>query len=155
MSYEPIEFLSAVIIVSENPKRLFEFYQNILGIPLKPEDHGEKLSHYGCSLGDIHFAIHPIENFLDRRSGVGSVKIAFNVFDIKALIHRLSEMKVTFFYPLQDKGLFLTVAIEDPDGNYIEFTQLIDEWFEWIEEKRTKGSDIISRWKQNKRNLPY
>jgi len=64
-------------------------------------------------------------------------------------------MKVTFFYPLQDKGLFLTVAIEDPDGNYIEFTQLIDEWFEWIEEKRTKGSDIISRWKQNKRNLPY
>src|SRR5262249_61552250 len=86
---EQIEFLSAVLIVSENPARLAEFYREVVGVPLKDEAHGTSRTHYGCNLGDLHFAIHPLESFPDRRHGVVSVKLELNVFDLKGLGDRL------------------------------------------------------------------
>ena len=55
---ERIEFLSAVLILSPDPERLAAFYRDKLGIPLIAEEHGSG-AHWGCELGDIHFAIHP------------------------------------------------------------------------------------------------
>ena len=91
---EQNEFLSAVLIVSQDPARLAAFYRDVVGIPLKDEAHGQSLPHYGCTLGDLHFAIHPVETFPDRRNGVGAVKQALNVFDIEALVKRLEEKGV-------------------------------------------------------------
>jgi predicted enzyme related to lactoylglutathione lyase len=148
---EQIEFLSAVLIVSENPARLAAFYRKIVGIPVQDEGHGNSLPHYGCTLGDMHFAIHPVDTFPDRRHGVGAVKFALNVFDIKALVERLESKGVKLLYPPHDTGFFLSTAINDPDGNYIEFTQMCDEWFKMLEERRTSGLDVVSRWKAAKR----
>src|SRR5262249_34975119 len=121
---EPIEFLSAVLVVSENPKRLADFYPDVVGVPLREERHGETRPHWGCTLGDIHFAIHPVETFPDRRSGVGSVKLAFTVFDIQALARRLAQRGVSLVYPPRETGFLWSTAIRDPDGNLVEFTQL-------------------------------
>jgi hypothetical protein len=88
---EQIDFLSAVLIVSQDPARLAAFYRDVVGIPLKDQAHGQSLPHYGCTLGDLHFAIHPVETFPDRRNGVGALKLALNVFDIKALVERLQD----------------------------------------------------------------
>ena len=68
---EQIEFLSAVLVVSENPARLAEFYHDVVGVSLKDEAHVTSLPHYGCNLGDTHFAIHPVGTFPDKRCGVG------------------------------------------------------------------------------------
>jgi predicted enzyme related to lactoylglutathione lyase len=143
---EQIEFFSAIIIVSENPARLASFYREVVGIPLLDEAHGQSLPHYGCTLGDLHFAIHPVETFPDRRHGVGAVKLAFNVFDIKKLAARLVDSGVKLLYPPLDTGFFVSTAINDPDGNFIEFTQMCDDWFKQLDERRRSGWDVVSRW---------
>jgi len=147
---EQIEFLSAVIVVSENPARLAEFYRDVVGIPLKDEAHGTSLAHYGCNLGDIHFAIHPVETFPDRRHGVGAVKLALNVFDMNALVERMKSNDVKLLYPPHDTGFFISTAINDPDGNFIEFTQMSDDWFKSLEQRQRSGQDVVSRWKEFK-----
>ena len=150
MADEKIEFLSAVLLVSKDPKRLAEFYRDIVGIPIEAEEHEDALPHWGCTLGDVHFAIHPIEDFPDGRSGIGAIKLAFTVFDIEALATRLRSNGVALLYPPKNTGFFWTTAIEDPDGNFIEFTQLIDEWFESLESRRADGVDVIARWRKTK-----
>jgi catechol 2,3-dioxygenase-like lactoylglutathione lyase family enzyme len=147
MAEECIEFLSAVIVVSRNPARLAEFYRDVVGLPLVDEHHGDSLPHYGCTLGDLHFAIHPVESFPDRRDGVGSVKLAFNVFDLQAFAQRLTAKGVKLLYPPKDTGFFISTAINDPDGNLLEFTQLVDQWFTQLEERKSRGLDVVSRWK--------
>jgi predicted enzyme related to lactoylglutathione lyase len=151
---EQIEFLSAVLIVSEDPARLAAFYRDVVGIPLKDEAHGQSLPHYGCTLGDLHFAIHPVETFPDRRNGVGAVKLALNVFDIKALVKRLEDKGVKLLYPPADTGFFISTAINDADGNFIEFTQMCDDWFKLLEQRRQSGLDVVSRWKSFRSNTP-
>ena len=151
---EQIEFLSAVLIVSQDPARLAAFYRDVVGIPLKDESHGQSLPHYGCTLGDLHFAIHPVETFPDRRNGVGAVKLALNVFDIKALVKRLEDKGVKLLYPPADTGFFISTAINDPDGNFIEFTQMCDDWFKLLEQRRQSGLDVVSRWKSLRSNAP-
>jgi catechol 2,3-dioxygenase-like lactoylglutathione lyase family enzyme len=113
---ESIEFLSAVLLVSKEPKSLADFYRDVVGLPLEDEEHGETEKHYGCELGDLHFAIHPLANFEGAGSG----------------------------------GFALMTALSDPDGNYIEFTQLYDRWFRYLESRKQKGVDVVSRWKKFK-----
>jgi hypothetical protein len=50
-------------------------------------------------------------------------------------------------YPPQDSGFFIGTAINDRDGNYIEFTQMCDDWFKLVEERRRSRLDVVSRWK--------
>jgi predicted enzyme related to lactoylglutathione lyase len=147
MVREAIAFLSAVLVVSTNPQRLATFYRDVIGIPLREEQHGGSRAHWGCNLGDIHFAIHPVETFPDRRSGVGAVKLAFTVFDVQALARRLEGSGVPLLYPPRDTGFFVSTAVEDPDGNFVEFTELRDEWFTAIEARRAAGDDVVARWR--------
>lgn len=139
-------------MVSKNPKRLADFYRDVLNVPMEDEHHGDTLPHWGCTIGDIHFAIHPVEDFPDNQSGVGAVKIAFTTFDIHSLIERLRKKDVPLLYPIKDTGFFLSTAILDPDGNFVEFTQLCDDWFKHLEERKQKGLDVIQQWKTARKN---
>jgi predicted enzyme related to lactoylglutathione lyase len=143
-----VEFLSAVLLVSKNHDRLAQFYKDVVGIPLEDEQHGDTLKHYGCELGDLHFAIHPVENFQDSNHGIGSVKLAFEVFNMDAHLKKLKSHGIEPLYPPKKMGPMLITAIKDPDGNHIEFTQLGDGWYKHLEERRSQGHDIIKRWKE-------
>lgn len=147
MSPEKIEFLSAVLIISENPERLAAFYKNVIGLPLKTESHGDTEPHYGCELGDLHFAIHPAENFPDQKIGTGSVRLAFTTFDIQKLAAQIEGSGYYLAYPIKDQGFAKMTALHDPDGNYIEFTQLSERWFKHLEKRKSEGHDIVQRWK--------
>ncbi len=144
---EAIEFFSAVLLVSADPQRLADFYRDVVGVPLQEERHGQSRPHWGCNLGDLHFAIHPIETFPDRKSGTGAVKIAFTTFDVDALVRRLAARGVSVLYAPRDTGFFRSTAILDPDGNFVEFTELCDAWFEQLESRRTQGLDVVTRWR--------
>ena len=148
MKNEKIEFLSAILLVSRHPERLAAFYRDIVGLPLEDEKHGDTAPHYGCELGDLHFAIHPVENFEGGGYGTGSIKLAFTVFDMEAFVARVEKAGVKLAYKPKDTGFAKMTALSDPDGNYIEFTQLSDRWFKHLESRRQKGVDVISRWKQ-------
>jgi catechol-2,3-dioxygenase len=148
MKREQIEFLSAVLLVSNDAERLARFYRDTLGIPLEEEQHGDTLPHWGCTMGDVHFAIHPFEDFPDHtRRGVGAVKLAFTVFDLAALHRRLLQAAVNVLYPPRDEGYFVSMAVEDPDGNFVELTQMSDEWFEHLAKRRAEGHDVLARRK--------
>ncbi len=145
-----IEFLSAVIIVSRNPERLARFYREVVGIDLADERHGDSLPHFGTTLGDIHFAIHPVETFPGTPYAVGAVKIALSVFDLEATVKRIKERGVRLLYPPRDTGYFISTAIEDPDGNFIELTRMCDDWFRRLEQRKAEGIDPVARWKSLK-----
>lgn len=150
---EKIEFLSAIILVSENAERLSDFYKNVVGLPLEDESHGETHKHYGCELGDLHFAIHPTTNFEGTGSAAGSVKLAFTVFDMDAFVQRMKDQNVKLAYEPKNTGFAVMTAITDPDGNYVEFTQLSDKWFKHIQKRRKDGFDVVSRWESSKQEL--
>jgi RimJ/RimL family protein N-acetyltransferase len=145
-----IQGFSGILLVSENPKRLAEFYRDIVEIPLEDERHEGTLPHWGCTLGEVHFAIHPIEDFPDGKSGVGAVKLAFTVFDVLALTARLQEKGVGLLYPPRDEGFFISAALLDPDGNFVELTELCDEWFEMLQNRRGRGGDLLEKWHTHK-----
>ena len=63
MAFKGVNYFSAVLITSSEPDKLYDFYKNKLKFPLEPEQHGDTKKHYGCELGDLHFAIHPIEKW--------------------------------------------------------------------------------------------
>jgi hypothetical protein len=111
------------------------------------EQHGGTVKHYGCELGDVHFAIHPMENFDDAPAGVGSTRLAFTVFDMAAFVARVRSHRVALAYEPRDTGFAVMTALTDPDGNHVEFTQLSDGWFEHLQERRAQGHDVIARWK--------
>ncbi len=151
MAFQKTEFMCAVLIVSKDPERLFKFYRDGLGFPLEEEQHGKTQKHYGCELGDLHFAIHPVENFQDKEPGVGSIKLAFEIFDMESFVQRLKKNGIETLYP--PKPLMansLITSVRDPDGNEIEFTQLSDRWFNHLEERKRKGIDVVQRWKDLK-----
>lgn len=150
-----IEFLSAVLLVSKDPLRLVRFYRDVLGLPIRDESHDESEPHFGCELGDVHFAIHPPGSFEGQNpTEQGSIRLAFTVFDMPAFIQRLHEQGVTPLYEPRDVGFALMTALKDPDGNYLEFTQLGDRWFQHLEKRRTEGADMLTQWKSHKKTDP-
>ena len=151
---EALEFLSGVILVSRDPARLANYYRDVLNVPLEPEEHEGSLPHWGCTLGDIHFAIHAVEDFPDGRSGVGAVKLAFTVFDLAGTIASLRARNISLLREPEDTGYFISAMLEDPDGNLVELTQLCDEWFDHLGQRRRNGIDVLARRKKWLRPSP-
>ncbi len=143
-----VEFLSAVLLVSKDAPRLARFYRDVIGVPLRDEKHGDSLPHYGCELGDLHFAIHPAENFRLKNPRPGSVRVAFEVFDMKAFVRRLRARGAKPLYEPVDAGFGLLTAVRDPDGNVMEITQLAERWYRHLRRRRREGDDILARRKK-------
>lgn len=59
------------------------------------EQHGDTQPHRGCELGDIHFAIHPAEDYSDDPAEAPSpIKLAFMVFDLPRMVEWLTNCRV-------------------------------------------------------------
>ncbi len=145
---EDVHFISGVILVSHKPERLVSFYRDVLGIPLAEERHGDTQPHWGCELGDVHFAIHPAEDYPeDPATGPGPVKLAFMVFDLTRIIAWLETRGIALCYPPADLGTQSQItAVRDPDGNLVELTQLGPGWLDHLKAHRAEGHDLVSRW---------
>jgi catechol 2,3-dioxygenase-like lactoylglutathione lyase family enzyme len=143
---ERIEFLSAVLLTSRRPDRLAAFYRDVLGLPLHEERHDAGPAHWGCELGDVHFAIHPADDAAaDDAHGSGPIRLAFWVFDLRSFVRRLEEEHgVQCRYPIQDLGSSsLVTAVADVDGNEVELTQMGRSWIEHLAEHRRGGADVV------------
>jgi catechol 2,3-dioxygenase-like lactoylglutathione lyase family enzyme len=150
---EDLQFLSGILLVSREPSRLSRFYRDVLGVPLEEERHGDSQPHWGCELGDVHFAIHSVEDYPENaRLGVGAVKLAFQVFDLAELVEWLHVCDVELCYeptPLGSESL--VTAVHDPDGNLVELTQLGPAWLEHLQARRADGHDLVQRWTERQR----
>jgi catechol 2,3-dioxygenase-like lactoylglutathione lyase family enzyme len=137
-----------VILVSRRPERLVEFYRDVLGLPLVEERHGETEPHWGCELGDVHFAVHPAADYPDDpATGPGPVKLAFMVFDLPGMVTYLENRRVPLCYPPTDLGTQSQItAVRDPDGNLVELTQLGPDWLGHLQTHRAAGGDLVAAW---------
>lgn len=118
-----VKHLSAFILVSRQAPALAAFYRDALGIPLVDEQHGREALHYGCTLGELHFAVHPVENWPGAPEvGRGGVRFAFRIADADASAASLAARGVRFEGP-SDEDWGRTLRLRDPDGNYIELVQ--------------------------------
>jgi hypothetical protein len=90
-----IDDVSAILLISKNAKRLCEFYRATVGLPLEQEVHDGIPLHYGYTLGDVHFAIHPAEGWpgVPTRNAQSPV-ITLSTSNLKTVAARLSAYGV-------------------------------------------------------------
>jgi catechol 2,3-dioxygenase-like lactoylglutathione lyase family enzyme len=142
-----LRFLSGIILVSAEPERLVGFYRDVLGVPLAEEQHDDSQPHWACELGDVHFAIHPQADYPGEAAGVGSVKLAFMVFEMDRLVAWLRGRGVEPLYPPVEFGESSRItAVRDPDGNTVELTELGPGWLDHLKTHRAAGGDLVAQW---------
>lgn len=139
-------FISALILLSPDAERLVDFYLSAVGLTLEREQHDD--THWGCELGDVHFAIHQTDGApVDMGK---SFKFALTTWSLKEAIERLRRHNVDLIHPPMNRGFATMAAFADPDGNIVELTELSDSWLEYLAERRREGHDVISQWKESK-----
>jgi catechol-2,3-dioxygenase len=124
-----VDDVTAILLISPNAKKLCEFYKATLGLPLEEEVHDGMLLHYGYSLGDVHFAIHPAEGWGGvPTQNAQSPVINFSSSNLKAVAKRLSANGVEVTGPT-DHGFGQVVSFRDPDGNAVSVIEYGPEYW--------------------------
>lgn len=116
--------ICGVILLSDNPGRLAEFYGRVLGCAFQREDHGALAEHFGCDVGEVHFGIHPPANFHRTAPRGVSAAIAFNVSSLDEPMAVLTQLGATQIQAPHDEGFGLVTSYLDPDGNPFELVEL-------------------------------
>lgn len=116
--------ICGVILLSDDPRRLAEFYGRVLGCAFQREDHGRLAEHFGLDVGEVHFGIHPPSNFQRTTPGTASAAIAFNVSSLAEPMAVLRELGATQVQAPHDEGFGLVTSYLDPDGNQFELVEL-------------------------------
>ena len=122
-----VKHVSAVIVVSKRAPVVAAFYRDKLGIPLEHEQHagGGETLHYGCTLGGLHFAVHPVENWPYADDvGPGGFRGARRIVDAEMGAANLKRLGQPFDGPI-DEGWAKMIRLRDPDGNYVELVQRV------------------------------
>lgn len=133
-----VEHLSAILLVSAQADALAAFYRDALGMPLAPAEGGGR---WTCALGELHFAIHPSTDFEEAPElGTGNVRLGLSVQDLDAMAASLEGRGIELLYTPKDLGWGKMTAVRDPDGNYVELTELGDDWYRHLEKDAGKLS---------------
>ncbi len=119
--------ICGVILLSDDPRRLAEFYGRVLGCAFQREDHG-LAQHFGLEVGEVHFGIHPPSNFQRTTPGSASAAIAFDVSSLAEPMAVLRELGATQVRAPHDEGFGLVTSYLDPDGNQFELVELTYEF---------------------------
>ena len=123
-----INQLSAILLISNDPARLADFYSKAFGLKFAREDHDDLDVHYGAYIGSVHLGIHPATNFPEGPdTGKGGVKLAFDTLDFEVLLRHLKAEGISLLYEPVENAWSIMTAIEDPDGNFVELLQPCNE----------------------------
>lgn len=115
--------ISAVVIVSRNPKALRGFYEKIFNLKFVKESHGELQEHYFVTLENIRFIIHGTSSYKNINAVSGSMTLYFSVDSISDLVKRLKYNKANVLKKTKE-SFGDRIEFQDLDGNVICATQL-------------------------------
>jgi predicted enzyme related to lactoylglutathione lyase len=114
----------------EDLDRALAFYRDLLGLPLKRDDHaiGQDRwisgDHAATSWRDgrfLHFALYKSKGAVTR-----DVQLGFATDELDALHERIAAAGHTVDHPPRDEPWGRTARYRDPDGNSVSFTQAAD-----------------------------
>lgn len=122
-----IRGLEGVLISSEDPKALADFYKEKVGLESGEEfEYGEeKAVGYMLKLGDMEIGILSHSDIKGKNQSPARIMLNIEVDDEEAEVKRLKEAGVKVvadIYHVEGYGLIAT--FEDPDGNYFQFVQI-------------------------------
>ena len=110
--------LSSIMIGSEDPKALSEFYTKVLGEP-----GWEDSTYTGWQAGKGTLMIGPHSEVKGRNETPGRIILNFETPDVKLEFERIKGLGVTVerepYQPDGASGMWLA-TFEDPDGNYFQ-----------------------------------
>ena len=108
-----VKGLSGMIMSSANPERLAKFYNDIMGIPLAINQHGQSPDHYECDYHGIHFAVLKLEK---PQTPNNNVVPSFYIDDIDQFI---AQNNIKLNDAVMDLGNAFSAGFKDPDGNTV------------------------------------
>ena len=119
--------LNSVMIGSENPKALSDFYSKVLGKPSWEDQH-----YIGWQLGGAGFMIGPHSEVKGRNESPGRILWNLETEEVKKEFDRIKEAGAPVvkepYKPGGDEGPeFWMATFEDPDGNYFQIASPMPE----------------------------
>ena len=116
--------LNAIMLGSEDPKRLADFYQEVLGRPTDWTDADN--GWYGWRIGASNLAIGPHSDVKGKAAEPARVMMNFETPDVRAEFDRISSSGAQVVAEPYEPGAGMTMCtFADPDGNYF---QLASPW---------------------------
>lgn len=111
---------NSIIIGSENPKALAEFYNKVLG---KPTMEDSENGWYGWLVGQGFLSVGPHSEVKGKNSSPGRILINFEAKDVRAEFDRIkatgAEVVAEPYQPGGDNDTWIA-TFADPDGNYFQ-----------------------------------
>lgn len=122
-----IKGLEGVLISSENPKALSDFYKEKVGLNFEDEFEFGEEGHVGYTfkVGSNMLAILPHDKVKGKNQDAPRIMLNIEVDDEEAEVKRLKDAGVKVVqdtYHVEGYGLITT--FEDLDGNYFQFVQV-------------------------------
>ena len=115
--------LNSVMLGSEDPKKLADFYSKVLGSP-NPDWSDEANGWFGFRAGDGSLAIGPPSDVRGRSQEPARIMLNFETADVKGEFERVKAagaQVVAEPYEPDGGGGMLLCTFADPDGNYFQF----------------------------------
>lgn len=117
--------LQGIIITSENPGQLIEFYQEVFQKD-KPDWIGGEYA--GFELENANLVVGPHSEVHGKNSQPGRIMVNLEVEDVEAEFERLVDLGAKPvakpYKPAEEDQMWLS-TLEDPDGNYIQLASPI------------------------------
>ena len=111
--------LNTLILFSEGPKKLVDFYRQVLAREPKWQD-GE---FSGFEDGACVLVIGPHSKVHGQNKNPERIMFNFETNDVKGEFERMKGLGVKVIaepYPMGDEQDFLIATLADPDGNYFQ-----------------------------------
>ena len=113
--------LNSILIGSEDPKRLAEYYTKLFGAPGWDQD-----GYVGWQLGAGFLTVGPHDRVKGRNESPGRILWNLETPDVRGEFARMKEAGASVvqepYTPdgMDDAGEGLIATFEDPDGNYFQ-----------------------------------
>lgn len=122
-----IKGIDSVLISSEDPKVLADFYKEKVGLNLKDEfEYGEDgETGYMFEIGNFGITILPHSDIKGKNPNPARIMLNIEVDDIEMEVKRLTDVGVKVVaevYHVEGYGYIAT--FEDVDGNYFQLVQV-------------------------------
>jgi len=119
--------LNSILIGSEDPKRLAEYYTKLFGKPTWEDD-----SYTGWQLGTGFMSVGPHDQVKGKNQSPGRILWNLETPDVKSEFDRLREAGGIVvqepYVPGPDPGVEMWIAtFADPDGNYFQLMSPMPE----------------------------